>query len=141
MPAEYQTQNVESRRNLLAGTAVLSAMKVEVRSQICIASIGLALALLMIAPARQAHAQSNSAVAPSSSGSASKAPSGDEASKPAETGNETAHHKAAHFQPKKKKTSFVHKMRDKAMAKMQKFFGKREEPQSSAKQVPKQDVE
>ena len=116
-------------------------MRVEARSQIRIASIGLAAALLMIAPAPQAHAQSSTAVTPSSNGSASKAPSSDEADKPAEAGTEKVHHKAAHSQPKKKKTSFVHKMRDKAMAKMQKFFGKKQEPQPAAKQVPQKDIE
>jgi len=35
----------------------------------------------------------------------------------------------------------MHKMRDKAMEKVQKLFGKKQEPQPQVKQVPKQDIE
>jgi len=107
-------------------------MRAAVRSLICIALIAV---LLTLPQTRQANAESNSAVA--SNGSALTAPSGNEANRPAEP----AHHKGSHAQPKEKKTSFVNKMRDKAMAKMQKFFGKKQELQPSAKQIPKQDVE
>jgi len=110
-------------------------MRAAVRSLICIALVAV---LLTLPQTRQANAESNSAVA--SNGSALTAPSGNEPNRPAESG-EPAYHKGSHAQPKKKKTSFVNKMRDKAMAKMQKFFGKKQELQPSAKQIPKQDVE
>jgi len=119
-------------------------MRTGVCALIRITSVGLVAALLMMTPARAAHAQSNSAVAPSSSSAAANAPSGSEIGKSAETGNtqaQTDHHKAAHPRPKKKKTSFMHKMRDKAMEKVQKLFGKKQEPQPQVKQVPKQDIE
>jgi|SRR5271154_5725371 len=95
-----------------------------------VASISL-LALLILAPAPRAHAQANTAVVPSAGGASASTPSG------GETGNAPAHHQAAHTQPKKKKSSFMHKMRDKAMAKVQKLFGSKQE----SKQVPKQQIE
>ena len=64
--------------------------------------------------------------------------------KPAESGSapaHAAHHKAAQSETKKKKTSFMHKMRDKAMDKVQKLFGKKLESKPEAKQIPKQDIE
>jgi hypothetical protein len=119
-------------------------MKAQVCSPIRIASIGLVAATLMLAPARPAHSHGNSTVIPSSSGAAASAHSGDEADKAAETGNAPAqseHHKAVHSQPKKKKTSFMHKMRDKAMEKVQKLFGKKQESKPEAKEVPQKDIE
>jgi len=98
----------------------------------------------MLAPVRPAHSEGNSTVIPSSSGAAASAHSGDEADKPAEPGNalaQSAHHKAAHSQPKKKKTSFMHKMRDKAVEKVQKLFGKKQESKPETKQVPQKDIE
>ena len=85
-------------------------------------------ALLMLAPAVPGQAQKNSLVVPSSSGATDSAPSMGDAVKPAKTGKSAA--RAGH--PKKKKTSFAHKMRDKAMEKFQKLFGSKE---------PKQDPE
>src|SRR5271163_3905747 len=121
MPAEYQTQSFQSRRNRFANMAVLPSMKALVYPRIHLASFGLVAALLIAAPARQARAQANSAVAPSSSAAPVNASSGEEVGKPAETGNAMARHKAAHSQHKKKKPSFMHKMRDEAMAKVQKL--------------------
>ncbi len=117
-------------------------MKARVCSPFRIGSIGLVVATLMLAPAGPARSQGNSTVIPSSGGAAASAYSGDEADKAAEAGNEpTAHHKAARSHPKKKKTSFMHKMRDKAMEKVQKLFGKKQESKPEAKQVPQQDIE
>jgi hypothetical protein len=98
--------------------------------RIRVASISLVAALLILAPAPRAHAQANSEVVPSVGGAGSSAPSGGETGK-------AAHHQAAHAQPKKKKSSFMHKMRDKAMAKVQKLFG----PKPESKQIPKQQIE
>jgi hypothetical protein len=119
-------------------------MKAQVCSPIRIGSIGLVVAVLMLAPARPAHSQGNSTVIPSSSGAAASAHSSDEANKPAETGNaptQGAHHKAAHSQPKKKKRSFMHKMRDKAMEKVQRLFGKKQESKPEAKELRQKDIE
>jgi hypothetical protein len=119
-------------------------MKAQSCSPIRFGSIGLVVATLMLAPARPAHSQGNSTVIPSSSGAASSAHSGDEADQAAEPGSasaQSAHHKAAHSQPKKKKNSFMHKMRDKAMEKVQKLFGKKQESTPEAKQVPQKDIE
>ena len=99
--------------------------------RIRVASISLLAALLIIFPAPLTHAQANSEDVPSASGASASAPSG------GETGKAAAHHQAAHAQPKKKKSSFMHKMRDKAMAKVQKLFG----PKQESKQVPKQQIE
>jgi hypothetical protein len=96
-----------------------------------VVSISLVAALLILAPAPPAHAQANSEVVPSAAGASASAPSG------GETINPAAHHKAAHSQPKKKKPSFMHKMRDKAMEKVQKLFG----PKQESKQVPKEQIE
>ena len=105
-------------------------MKVVPYARIRIASIGLVAALLMAAPALPAQAQANSLEVPSSSGAT--APAGETATT-GENGKAAKHHKAAHSEPKKKKTSLVHKMRDKAMEKVQKLFGSKLEP----KQEPK----
>jgi hypothetical protein len=96
-----------------------------------VASISLVAALLILSPAPQAHAQANSEVVPSASGASASAPSG------GETGKAAAHHHGAHAQPKKKKSSFMNKMRDKAMDKVQKLFG----PKPESKQVSKQQIE
>jgi hypothetical protein len=98
--------------------------------RIRVATISLVAALLIFAQAPRAHAQANSEVVPSASGASASAPSGGETGK-------AATHQAAHAQPKKKKSSFMHKMRDKAMAKVQKLFG----PKQKSKQVPKQQIE
>jgi hypothetical protein len=118
-------------------------MKALVYPRIHLASLVLVAALLMVAPPRQARAQPNSAVTPSSGETNVNAPSGDDRGKPADTGNAATHHKAAHSQAqhKKKKTSFTNKMRDKWMDKVQKLFGKKQEPQPAAKQVPQRDIE
>jgi len=112
-------------------------MKALVRPPIQLAFLGLLVGLLIVAPAGQARAQANSAGAPSFGAENAKTPSGDEAGKPADTGNAATHHKGAHSQHKKKKTSFMSKMRDKA----QKLFGKKQEPQPAAKQIPQKDIE
>jgi hypothetical protein len=96
-----------------------------------VASISLAAALLILAPTPLVHAQPNTAVVPSAGGASASAPSG------GETGKAATHHQAGHAQPKKKKSSFMHKMRDKAMAKVQKLFG----PKQESKQIPKQQIE
>ena len=99
--------------------------------RIRVATISLVAAFLIFAQAPRAHAQANSEVVPSASGASASAPSG------GQTGKAAAHHQAAHAQPKKKKSSFMHKMRDKAMARVQKLFG----PKQESKQVPKQQIE
>ncbi len=112
-------------------------MKVVPCAPIRIASIGLVAALLMAAPALPAQAQPNSLEVPSSSGAA--VPAGETATT-AENGKAAKHHKAAaHSDPKKKKTSFVHKMRDKAMEKFQKLFGSKLQPKQEPK--PESNVE
>ena len=105
-------------------------MKVEVCARNRIASTSLAVALLVLAPAIPARAQSNTTVVPSSNGAGANAPSAEETGKQAETGKPSAHN-AAH--PKKKKTSFMHKMRDKAMLKVQKLFGSKQQPAQEPK--------
>ncbi len=90
-----------------------------------IALILLAAALLMPAPTLPAQAQTNSVVVPSASGVTQSAPSGDDTGTPPEAGK-PATHKAAHH--KKKKTSFMRKMRDKATQKVQKLLGSKTEP-------------
>jgi hypothetical protein len=106
-------------------------MKALVCPRVRVASISLMAVLLILASAPRAHSQPNSEAVPSANGASASAPSG------AETSNHAAHHKAAHAQPKKKKSSFMHKMRDKAMEKVQKLFG----PKQESKQVPKQQIE
>jgi spermidine/putrescine-binding protein len=85
-------------------------MKVVPCARIPIASIGLVAALLMAAPAHPAQAQANSLEVPSSSGAA--APASEKATT-RENGKAANHHKAVQSEPKKKKNSFMHKMRDK----------------------------
>jgi hypothetical protein len=111
-------------------------MKVVPCARIRVASIGLAAALLIAAPALPAQAQANSLEVPSSNGAA--APAGETATT-GENGKPAKHHKAAHSEPKKKKTSFIHKMRDKAMDKVQKLFGSKLEPRPEPK--PESNVE
>jgi hypothetical protein len=96
-----------------------------------VASISLVAAWLILAPAPRTYAQANTAVVPSAGGASATAPSG------GETGKAATHHQDAHAQPKKKKSNFMHKMRDKAMAKVQKLFG----PKQDSKQAPKQQIE
>jgi len=114
-------------------------MKVVPCEPIRIASIGLVAALLMAAPTHPAQAQANSLEVPSSSGAA--APTGETATtgETGVNGKAAKHHKAAHSEPKKKKTSFVHRMRDKAMEKVQKLFGSKLEPKPEPK--PETNVE
>ena len=92
-----------------------------------IASISFAAALLMLARTLPAQAQANSVVVPSANGETQSAPSGAETAKPAAaaTGKPAAH-KAAHI--KKKKSSFMHKMRDKVVLQVQKLLGSKQEP-------------
>jgi len=120
-------------------------MKAETRPPAHIASVLLVAALLLaLAPARSAHAQANSTEIPSSNGPTANAPGGGETGQPAEAANETTHHKHAHAEGKKKKPSFIHRMRDKAMDKLQKFLARRQEqeqPKHEAKQIPKEDIE
>src|SRR5271167_4068983 len=111
-------------------------MKVVPCEPIRIASIGLVAALLMAAPTHPAQAQANSLEVPSSSGATAPA---SETATTGENGEAEKHHKAAHSEPKKKKTSFVHKMRDKAMEKVQKLFGSKLEPKPEPK--PETNVE
>jgi len=111
-------------------------MKVVPCARIRIASIGLVAALLMAAPAHPAQAQANSLEVPSSSGATAPA---NEKATTGENGKAANHHKAAQSEPKKKKNSFMHKMRDKAMAKVQKLFGSKLEPKQEPK--PESNVE
>lgn len=90
----------------------------------------------MAVPAHPAQVQENSLEVPSLSSAA--APASEKATT-GESGNAANHHKAAPSEPKKKKNSFMHKMRDKAMAKVQKFFGSRLEPKQATK--PESNVE
>jgi hypothetical protein len=106
-------------------------MTASVCRRVRVASISLVAALLILSSAPRTHAQANSEVVPSASGASASAPSG------GATGKAATHHQAAHSQPRKKKSSFMHKMRDKAMAKVQKLFG----PKQETKQVPKQQIE
>jgi hypothetical protein len=85
-----------------------------------IASIWVAAALLMLAVALPAQAQTNSVATPSARGATPSAPSVGEAGTPAMT-RKPAANKAAHL--KKKKSSFVHRMRDKAVQQFQKLLG------------------
>jgi hypothetical protein len=125
-------------------------MKAESCAPIRIASVGIVVTLLMLAPDRPARAQANSAEIPSASGAAANAPSGGETGQPNETGNTATHHKGAHAHPqaKRKKPSFFHKMRDKAMDKFQKYLAKKQEPKQEPnhpkqepKQIPQKDIE
>jgi hypothetical protein len=111
-------------------------MKVVPCARIHIASIGMVVALLMAVPAHPAQAQENSLEVPSSS--SATAPASEKATT-GESGNAANHHKAAQSEPKKKKNSFMHKMRDKAMAKVQKLFGSKLEPRPEPK--PESNVE
>jgi hypothetical protein len=110
------------------------------RAEFCaatrVACVTLVAGLLMMASAPRAHAQANSVEVPSTTGAAASAATGGETGKPAETGKAAKHHKAAHAHPKKKKTSFMNKMRDKAMEKVQKLFGPKNEPQQEPKPGP-----
>jgi hypothetical protein len=114
-------------------------MKVVPCARIRIAAIGLVAALLMGAPAVPAQAQANSLEVPSSSGATAPASETATTGETGENGKAEKHHKAAHSEPKKKKTSFVHKMRDKAMEKVQKLFGSKLEPKPEPK--PETNVE
>jgi hypothetical protein len=125
-------------------------MKAESRVPIRVVSVGALVALLMVAPARPARAQANSTEIPSASGAAVNAPSGGETGQPNETGGATTHHKGAHAHPeaKKKKPSFFHRMRDKAMDKFQKYLARKQEPKQEPnhpkqepKQIPQKDIE
>jgi hypothetical protein len=106
-------------------------MKAGVSARVRIAPACLVAALLILPPALTARAQTNS-TAVSNSATTNLAPAG-ETGNTAEIGKPSAHktaHNAAH--PKKKKTSFMHKMRDKAMAKVQKLFGSKQEPKQTS---------
>ena len=94
-----------------------------------IAPVCLVAALLILAPALTARAQSNSTSVPASSSVTTNSRPAGETGNTAEIGKRSAQH-AAHnaAHPKKKKTSFMHKMRDKAMAKVQKLFGSKQAP-------------
>ena len=94
-----------------------------------IAPVCLVAALLILAPALPVRAQTNSTSVPPSNSVTTNSRRADETGNTAEIGKSSAHrgvHNAAH--PKKKKTSFMHKMRDKAMAKVQKLFGSKQAP-------------
>jgi hypothetical protein len=125
-------------------------MKAEFCAPIRVVSVGALVTLLMVAPARPARAQANSTEIPSASGATANAPSGGETGQPNETGGTATHHKGAHAHPqaKKKKPSFFHKMRDKAMDKFQKYLAKKQEPKqepehpkTEPKQIPQKDIE
>jgi hypothetical protein len=105
-------------------------MKLEVCSRNRIASMSLAAALLMLSPALPVRAESNTTVVPSSNGATANAPSAGEPGKQSESGKPSGH-KAAH--PRKKKTSFMQKMRDKGMLKLQKLFGSKQQPAQAPK--------
>ena len=85
------------------------------------------------------QAQANSLEVPSSSGATAPASETATTGETGENGKAEKHHKAAHSEPKKKKTSFVHKMRDKAMEKVQNLFGSKLEPKPEPK--PETNVE
>jgi len=125
-------------------------MKAEFCAPIRVVSVGALVTLLMVAPARPARAQANSTEIPSTSGAAANAPSGGETGQASEPAGAATHHKGAHAHPeaKKKKPSFFHKMRDKAMDKFQKYLARKQEPKqepehpkTEPKQIPKQDIE
>ena len=107
-------------------------MKFSIRRVSSSLAVSFAAALLMLAPTLPAQAQANSAqpnsaVAPSANGETHSAPSGAEAAKPAAAATtKAAAHKGAH--PKKKKASFMNKMKDKAKKQAEKLFGSKEEP-------------
>jgi spermidine/putrescine-binding protein len=112
-------------------------MKVVPCARIRIASIGLVAALLMVvAPTHPAQAQTNSLEVPSSSGAT--APASEKATT-GENGKAAKHRQPDHSESRKKKNSFMHKMRDKAMAKVQKLFGSKLEPRPEPK--PESNVE
>jgi hypothetical protein len=96
-----------------------------------IAPVCLVAALLILTPPPTVRAQTSS-TAVSNSATTNPAPAG-ETGNTAEIGKSSAHkaaHNAAH--PKKKKASFMHKMRDKAMAKVQKLFGSKQAPKQAS---------
>ena len=95
-----------------------------------IASILIAAALLMLAPALPAQAQANSVAAPSALGAGPSAPSGETAQTHQPAGNKVAHHK-------KKKPSFMHKMRGKATQQIHKLFGSKQQPSTKVPAHPR----
>jgi|GEM_PF-1054370 len=107
-------------------------MKFSIRRVNPTLAVSVAAALLMLAPTLPAQAQANSAqpnsvAAPSANGKTRSAPSGAETAKPAAAATtKAAAHKTAH--PKKKKSSFMNKMKDKAEKQVQKMFGSKPEP-------------
>jgi hypothetical protein len=127
-------------RNHLRSLASYIFMKTSPCALIRIVSAGILAAMLMLAPVRPAHAQATSGGATTANAS-----SGAEASHPTETGSTSTHHKGAHTHPqaKKKKPSFMHRMRDKAMGKFQKYFSKKNqsEPKQAPKHIPEKDIE
>ncbi|HKN01203.1 MAG TPA: hypothetical protein VJX23_11850 [Candidatus Binataceae bacterium] len=104
-------------------------MKFSIRRIIATFAVSFAAALLVLASTLSAQAQANSVVVPSANSESETqgAPSGGETGKPAvaATGKPAAH-KAAH--PKKKKSSFMHEMRDKAVQQVQKLLGSKQQP-------------
>lgn len=112
-------------------------MKAMVCAPVRIASLWLAAALLMLASALPVQAETNSVVAPSSSGATQSAPSRGETGQTAETEKPAAHN-TAHVK-KKKKPSFMNKMRDKAMQKVQKLFGSKLDSKPEPKPNSNQD--
>ena len=102
-------------------------MKLSIRRVIATFAVSFAAALLMLASSLSAQGQANSVVAPPASGEAQSAGSGAETAKPAAaaTGKPAAH-KAAPAK-KKKKSSFMNKMRDKAKQQVQKLLGSKPE--------------
>ncbi len=99
-----------------------------------IASIWVAAALLMLALALPARAQANSAAAPSALGAVPSAPSG-------ETGTAAQTHKPAGSKVvahhKKKRPSFMHKMRGKATRQIHKLFGSKQQPSAKVPVHPR----
>jgi len=95
-----------------------------------LASVSVLAAILLLAPALPVHAQADSANTASASRRTQNSAPENESSKSLPTRKQTAaapHHK-------KKKTSFVHKMRDKALAKVQKLFGSKQALKEDLKQ-------
>jgi dienelactone hydrolase len=94
-------------------------------------------AALILAPAVPVFAQADSATTTSAPKETQNSASASESTKSIPShkhAGTTNHQKNAAEHQKKKKPSFAHKMRDKALAKMQKFFGSKQGPKEDSKQ-------
>jgi len=97
-------------------------MKLSIRRVIATSAVSIAAALLVLAPTLSAELPANSVSSPSASGGAESAPPAAETAKPAAP-------KAANAKKnKKKKSSFINKIRDKAAQQVQKLLDSKQEP-------------